>query len=233
MTAPSDAAPSLGERARGWLARWRPGATAADSRRWVVVDVETSGLDAQRDRLLAIAGIALTLDGGRPRIVLGDSFEVVLQRAEAPVDKPNILLHGIGVGAQRRGCDPALALAAFEGWVGGSPLIAFHSAFDQTMIDRAMLAVLGRRLPGPWVDLAHVAEVLQPQARARSLDQWMEALGIVCTARHQATADALATAELLLQFWPLVVREAVGHAPGFGTLRRLAAQRRWVTSQGG
>lgn len=234
MTATPDPAPSLGERARGWLSRWRGGSPAIDEHRWVVVDVETSGLDAHHDRLLAIAGIAVALDGGRQRIALGDSFEVVLhQAADAPVDKPNILLHGIGVGAQRRGCDPAQALDAFQDWVGASPLIAFHAAFDETMIQRAMQALRSRRLPGPWVDLAHVAEVLRPATRARSLDQWMDALGIVCAARHQASADTLATAELLLQLWPDIAREAGSHAPGYGTLQRLAAQRRWVTGQGG
>jgi DNA polymerase-3 subunit epsilon len=33
-----------------------------DERRWVVLDVETSGLDPRRDQLLAIAAIALQVD---------------------------------------------------------------------------------------------------------------------------------------------------------------------------
>ena len=92
----------------------RDAAAAADDARWVLLDVESSGLDPTRDRLLAIAAIALTRQGGAPRLVFGDSFEVLLRQPEASVDKANILVHGIGVGAQRGGAEPAQALAALE-----------------------------------------------------------------------------------------------------------------------
>ena len=52
--------------------------------RWVVLDVETSGLDIHRDRLLAIAAIAIRVDWASKtlRVDLGDSFEVVLRQDE-------------------------------------------------------------------------------------------------------------------------------------------------------
>lgn len=200
---------------------------AVDDARWVVLDVESSGLDPSRDRLLAIAALAVRIDGRRPAIALGDSFEIVLrsEAASAP-DKANILVHGIGVGAQRAGVDPAEALAAFERWVGASPLLAFHAAFDQTLIGRGFDAALGRRLPNPWLDIAPLAELLHPQVAARSLDEWMQHFGIVCAVRHQAAADTLATAELLLKLWPALLKEVP--RPRFGAVARLAASRRWV-----
>jgi DNA polymerase-3 subunit epsilon len=202
---------------------------AFDDGRWIVLDVETSGLNPARDRLLAIAGLALSVPaGGRPRIALGDSFEVVLRQDAAEVDKPNILLHGIGVGAQRGGIDPNEALEAFERWTGRSPLIAFHSAFDEAMIRRAMRSLGRRRLRNPWVDLAPVAEVARQDLRAKSLDEWLEAFGIEVAVRHQAAADTLATAELLLRLWPAITAQ---HPPrGFRGLLHLQAQRRWLNS---
>jgi DNA polymerase-3 subunit epsilon len=197
-----------------------------DERRWVVLDVESSGLDAARDRLLAIAAIALRLDGGTPRIDLGDSLEVVLRNDAGAVDKSNILLHGIGVGAQREGVDPQLALTELERWVARSPLIAFHAAFDATLIRRAMQATLGRTLPNPWLDLEPVAGVVRADVKARSLDEWMAALGVQCAVRHQAAADTLATAELLLKLWPAI--RAHGAGQDFASLAKLAAQRRWL-----
>ena len=208
----------------GWLTRRRaPGSVA---QRWVVLDVESSGLDASTDRLLAIAAVALIKSAGSPRIDLGDSFEVVLRSESAAVDKANILLHGIGVGAQRTGVEPALALADFERWVGASPLIGFHVAFDETLIQRAMRASLGRRLPNAWLDLADVAAAVRPDVAARSLDEWMDALGVQCAVRHQAAADTLATAELLLKLWPKVLAQRAGD--DWRALSRLAAQRRWL-----
>jgi DNA polymerase III subunit epsilon len=209
----------------GWFQR-RSAWPAQDHGRWVVLDVESSGLDAQRDRLLAIAAVALQHDGQQLHIQLGDSFEVVLRHDAAPVDKPNILLHGIGVGAQRDGVAAADALAAFERWVAAAPLIGWHVAFDEVLIQRAMKAALGHRLHNPWIDLAEVAPVLRPQVVGRSLDEWLLALDVRCAVRHQAAADTLATAELLLKLWPDVC--AQDGNTDWRALQRLAAQRRWL-----
>ena len=207
-----------------WLRR--RAAEAADGGRWVVLDVESSGLDPNRDRLLAIAAIALRRHDGAPRIDLADSFEAVIRQPAAPVDKANILLHGIGVGAQRDGVAPAEALAAFERWAGRSPLIGFHVAFDEALIQRAMRSVLGRALSNRWIDLADVAQVVRPDVPGRSLDEWMDALDVRCAVRHQAAADTLATAELLLKLWPQVLAQREGD--DWRALSRLAAQRRWL-----
>ncbi len=206
---------------------WARRAPRLNERRWVVLDVEASGLDASRDRLLAIAALALQVpEEGRPSIDLSDSFEVVLRQPQTAVDRSNILLHGIGVGAQRAGMDPRDALTAFAGWVGESPLIAFHSAFDETMIRRALQANKVPALPNPWVDLAQVAEVTRQDVLAKSLDEWLQAFGITVAVRHQAAADTLATAELLLQLWPSIRTQRA--AAGFKGLVELAAQRRWL-----
>jgi DNA polymerase III subunit epsilon len=201
----------------------------AGANRWIVVDVETTGLDLQQDRLLAIAAIALRIDGeATPRIAPGDSFEAVLRHHGSSVaDKGNILLHGIGVGEQRAGAPPVEALTAFEQWLAGAPLLAFHAAFDQTMIDRAMQAALGRGLVNPWLDLEPVAAVLHPAVGVRSLDEWLAHFGIECAVRHQAAADTLATAELLLHLWPAARAQ---RCTTFGSLRKLAGQRRWLGS---
>lgn len=213
---------------RSWWGPQDPVASS-DAERWVVVDVETSGLDAKNDRLLAIAAIGLRVGpapASRPEIVLGDSFEVVL-RQEAVSDRDNILLHGIGEQRQRDGVEPATALQAFVDFIGEAPLLAFHSAFDETLIDRHCRRHLGRRLVNPWLDLAHLCAVTHEEVRARSLDDWMAHFGIRCPARHQASADTLATAELLLRLWPRI-------APEGGRWRdavRLAGRRRWLAGR--
>lgn len=211
-----------------WRLPWTQG-RAVDERRWVVIDVESSGLDPQRDRLIAIAGIALHRSGpaAAPRIAPGDSFEVTLQQPpQATIDRDNILVHGIGTAAQQRGIAPARALEDFERWADGAPLLGFHVGFDEVLIERAMRGVLGRRLGGPWLDIARIARAVRPDIAARSLDEWMDALSIRCARRHQAAADTLATAELLLKLWPAVVAQS---PPGdWRSLERLAAASRWL-----
>lgn len=208
--------------------RTQPVQPVQEGERWVVLDVESTGLDPSRDRLLAVAAVAVRWKQGRPGVELGDRFAVVLADAARRWDKTNILVHGIGVGAQRRGLPPAQALSDFEAWVGTAPRLGFHVDFDRVLIERALRLHLPHAPTVPrdrWLDLEPLAALTHPQVRGRSLDDWLAHFGIECLQRHDAAADTLATAELLLRLWPALQREG---ASGFGACRRLAASRRWL-----
>ena len=196
-----------------------------DPTRWVMLDVETSGLDTRRDRLLAIAAIGMRVDWSARtlRIDLGDSFEVVLRQNEAS-PKDNILLHGIGVQKQRDGMEPTQALRAFADFAGHSPLLAFHAAFDEAMIGRYARLHLGADLRNPWLDIDHLCAVTHAEVRARALDDWMSHFGITCAVRHQAAADTLAECELLQRIWPKLAPQC----QNWRDVQRLAAQHRWL-----
>ncbi len=208
-----------------WVERLRAGPKDIDETRWVMLDVETSGLDTRRDRLLAIAAIGLKLDWVQQkiRIDVADSFEVDL-RQELTSSKDNILLHGIGVKRQLQGVDPAQALRSFADFIGRSPLMAFHAGFDQAMIARSCREHLGLTLPNPWVDVEHLCAMTYETVNARSLDAWMAYFKIHCAVRHQAAADTLAQCELLLRIWPRLVRQC----QGWRQVQGLASQQRWV-----
>ena len=202
--------------------RWF-GRDAAEPARWLMVDVETSGLDTARDRLLAVAAVGLRVDWPRKRLAvdLADSFDVVL-RQEAPSTHDNILLHGIGVQRQRQGVPAAEALAAFARHAQSAPLLAFHAAFDEALISRHARAALGSPLPNRWLDIAQLCTATHPGVRARSLDDWMQHFGIRCAARHQAMADTLAECDLLLRIWSRVAAEC----GSWRDVERLAARHR-------
>ncbi len=193
------------------------------SERWVVLDTETSGLDPNRDRLIAIGGVAVDEGGVLP----GDSFEVVL-RSDAGSSASNIVLHGIGRDAQANGVPAAEALAAFRDWARAAPRIGFHVDFDRIVLARAFAQAGIDDAPRRWLDLAPLAAALEPHAErygAHSLDDWLAAFGIECTVRHNAAADALATAELLLRLKSMAARQG---ARGFGALARVARQKKWL-----
>lgn len=186
--------------ARARLDRWlalpaAPLDWAPAAGRFVVADVESTGLDMRTDRLIAIG--AVTVEAGR--IELGRSFYKVL-RQPAASSRDNILLHGIGGTQQREGEDPVEALLAFLEFTGRSPLVGYHAAFDATMIRKAMLESLGETFKVPWVDLAYLApELIRTEGvRHKGLDAWLQRFRIEVFSRHDAVADALATAQLLL-----------------------------------
>ena len=211
---------------RDWLHKHVGAPGALDEARWVVLDVETSGLDPQRDQLLAIAAIALRVDwaGRRLSIALGDSFEVVLRQSSLARDRDNILLHGIGLQRQRDGVPPEQGLRAFAAFIGDAPLLAFHAPFDQAMMGRYVREHLGAGLRNRWADIEQLCAVTHEKVRARALDEWMAHFGIVCAERHQAAADTLAECELLQRIWPQIAVQC----RSWRDVEKLAAQQRWI-----
>lgn len=191
--------------------RWpssRGGAGAVPGR-WVIVDLETTGLNPRRDELLAIAAVAVR----GTRVSVGDSFEIRV-RPRVASDRENILVHGIGAEAQLSAVDPAVACERFVGYVGDSPLAAFHAPFDREVLSRAMRAHR-IRFPNPWLDIADLAPALLPKLSADTLDEWLAHLGITPRRRHDAASDAFATASLfacLLEQAPPAERGPAGLA---------------------
>ena len=126
-----------------WLADWRARRQAAQgadrATRWVLIDTETSGLDVTQDRLIAMAGVAIDIASGKPVLRLADSLELVLRCPDGialdEVARHNILLHGVGRGEQDQGLEPAEGLRRLRHWVNGAPCLAFHAAFDATVLD--------------------------------------------------------------------------------------------------
>jgi DNA polymerase-3 subunit epsilon len=160
--------------------------------RYVTVDVETTGLDMRRDRVLSIGAVSVA--GGR--VDLAGCFEAVLRQPESS-SRDNILVHRIGGQRQLAGEDPAEALLRFLEYVGRAPLVAFRAEFDRTMLDRALQEMLGVATQSAWIDLARVLPALYPSNDCRTMDDWLAMMRIRMLARHDALADALATAQML------------------------------------
>lgn len=160
-----------------------------------MVDVETTGLNLMTDTLISIGAVGVV----NGRIALGDSFNVVLQQRESS-RKDNILVHGISGSAQLEGLPPTDSLLSFLEYLGKDPLVAFHVAFDETMICRAMHQYLGLSFRHTWLDLAYVMPAIYPDLMHshRALDDWAGHFEIRNEDRHNALADALVTAQLLL-----------------------------------
>lgn len=192
-----DLSPAIASRLSAWRSLPQPD-TGAPTRRWIVLDTETSGLDTARGALISIGAVALE-DGA---IVVAPAFEAILRQAK-PSSHANIVLHGVGARAQSQGEDPAEALMRFLEFARKDPLVAWHAAFDAAFLRRALKTHLGLRLGSEWLDVALLApRMLSANKAARAgasgagLDAWLARFGIDPGARHNALADAYATAQL-------------------------------------
>ncbi|HZC78975.1 MAG TPA: 3'-5' exonuclease, partial [Ktedonobacterales bacterium] len=205
-----------------WRSLPNPTIATATDERWVVIDVESSGLNPRRDSLIAVGAVAVVAQ----RIALGQSYYRVL-RQDTPSATENILVHRIGTAEQLGGVDPREALVGLLEFTGKAPCVAYNASFDAAMLERAACTWLGERLHLAWLDLAWLAPAVAREAAGprRPLEVWLEAFGIPSAVRHHALADALATAQLLLV---LERRAAEQGMQTVGELRRAAAGERWL-----
>ncbi|WP_238945639.1 3'-5' exonuclease [Vandammella animalimorsus] len=244
----------------------QPGAQPLATQALVVFDLETTGLDRQRDSVLSIGAVRIQACGAQPGIALGHSFARVL-KVPVPISPLGQLFHGLTQDDLRQGQDPRLALLELLEWGQDALWLAWHAWFDQAMLHRAAQQWLGEHapssrtgkmlLPLPGVcDLAQLLPALlgpcpacpaavqpddtpatmpakrpstTPTRRSdHDLDAWLQALGLGHSARHDAVADAMATAELTL------IALAHAQAQGlqtWGQLASLATQRERAQQQ--
>ena len=189
--------------------------------RFVVLDLETSGLNMRRDQVLSIGAVVIE-NGG---IDLSRQFECTLQR-DGHRASASTLIHGIAPSEIANGIEPVEALLSFMEFVGDSPLLAFHAEFDQRMLARALKQSLGYRLRHAFFDVAEIAPLVCPQAKLNhaGLDDWTQYFGLQVQQRHHASADALATAELALILFSKARQQGLDSLPAL--LQQLKSRRR-------
>ncbi|MFA5679447.1 MAG: 3'-5' exonuclease [Pseudomonas sp.] len=159
------------------------------------MDLETSGFDVQRDDILSIGAVAIN----RGALHMADQFERTVYRAGHQPTQATVL-HEIAPSDVLRGQPMNAVLEDFLNYAGASVLLAFHAGFDQRMLVRSVRKELGYRLQHRFIDVAEMAAMLFPEAAAQclSLDDWQRYFHLTNSERHNASADAQVTAEIVL-----------------------------------
>ena len=115
-----------------------PGDQLLSGSRLIVLDLETTGLNQSKDEVIAIGAVAIRNNA----IELCDQFDLVLRRPELDI-RETVLIHGIGPEALTSGHETEDALFRLLEWMDGDPVLAYHSAFDQGFLEKALRKTLG------------------------------------------------------------------------------------------
>jgi DNA polymerase III subunit epsilon len=198
-------------------------ANASDETRLIALDLETTGLDPKRDRIIEIGAVAIV----NGEVALDDYFHRVLATS-GTVSIENRVVHGVTAAEQYSGANMVEALDALLLWMRDSRLIGFHTTFDMGFIRVALAQHTGRvdakKFGAEFLDLAVVAPIVFPEHKARSLGEWSAALKLPIRKQHRALADALATAHLLQK-----IRAALpSKNNGFAALKIIEEGRHWL-----
>jgi DNA polymerase III subunit epsilon len=215
------------------------GATSAPGTPWraaelCVVDVETTGLDPERDEIISFATVPISRGRARLR---GARYRVV--RPTRMPEAETIVIHGL----RSEDLIDAPPLETVVGElieaISGRALVAHVASIEKGFLGRA-LEQAGLRLHSPIIDTAELAaELFSRQHRSLphpiGLTRLAAELWLPAHRPHAADGDALTTAQVFLalateldRLKPQTVGSLVslGHRPGpWGSLRRALRRR--------
>jgi DNA polymerase-3 subunit epsilon/CBS domain-containing protein len=163
----------------------------------VVIDTETTGLDA---------GSARVIELGAVRMRMGRLDEAgALQRRvrpDIPIPPDSIRIHGIDDAAVADAPPFKDAWPEFAGFVGGSVLIGHSIGFDLAVLAREC-----RRAEIEWTVRTSLCtrlltEFVNPRLPAYSLDHVAGWLGVETAGRHTAVGDARMSAQIFEKLVP-------------------------------
>lgn len=161
-------------------------------RRYVVIDVETSGLSPLRgNRVLEVAAVELRGD----QIVAEYSS---LINVVCPIHPAAVRIHGISPSLLREAPGPEEVWAAFLEFVGNATLIAHNAPFDTGFI-RHELTLLGRSLANRTICTLNLARSRFPRLDNHRLETVARHVlgGIPDDCRlHRALGDARLAARM-------------------------------------
>lgn len=191
----------------------------ARSQNYVVVDLETTGLNHKRDRVVSVGAFRVV----QGRVRLGDFFsELVNPGRDIPVE--SIKIHTI-VPDMIVSARPAWdVFEDFLAYIGSDILVAHYAPLDLHFLNWVMSQRFGFKLQNVVLDTVAICRsvLLMPSPygvyldhKKCSLEALTEMFGIDVPERHTALGDALATA-MVFQRMLLIMEEK-----GMGTLREL------------
>lgn len=152
------------------------------------LDVETTGVDCQRDRIIEVA-------------VLVARGPVVLERYSSlvdpgfPIPADTTLLTGIDDALVEGAPTIATVVAQVAALVGDRDIVAHNAAFDEAFI-RTAATRAGITVSGRWLDSLQLARIALPRLRSHRLRDLAEAFGID-EPFHRAAGDA----EAMFHLW--------------------------------
>ncbi len=179
---------------------------------WVAFDLETTGLDAQKDAIIEIG--AVKFQGGRTL----DTFQTFVN----PQRRISPFIASL-TGIRQRDLDRADTIkrvaASFIAFVGASPLIAHNADFDL-----GFLRSNGIDFTNPVIDTFDLAYVVRPDAPSYSLENMAQSLQLPHDRPHRALDDASAAKMLFLS---LLKDAAVLDPMTLTAMQRLAQASNW------
>lgn len=195
----------------------------------VVLDTETTGLEVAQARVVQISAVRLA--GGA--VAPAPPFDRLIDPG-IPIPPGATAVHGID-DARVAGAPPfATVWPDFLAYLGDAVLIGQSIGFDLAVLLREAARAGQRWQPPRFLDTKLLAAALDPAGDELGLDALAVRYGVPLADRHDALADARATAELFVRLLPALadagihtLADAEAHANAQVRIRRRQVAAGW------
>ena len=180
---------------------------------WVALDLETTGLDSKKDRVIEIGAVKFS----------GDTVLDTLQTFVNPKRRISAFIQELtGIRQSDVTGAPEFAEAAVRltEFVGASPVVGHNVGFDLGFLEAG-----GAPIRNPRCDTYDLAFVLLPDAGAYNLGSLVKALDVPMGRAHRADADAAMVHGVFRKLEDMAWELDAGT---ISAMRRLAGSSSWV-----
>ncbi len=171
---------------------------------YTVFDTETTGLEpANGDEIIQIGALRVL----NSRLLQQEHFDQLVD-PRCALKPASIAIHGITDSMVLGQPTIDQVLPAFHDFCLDTVLVGHNVAFDMRFLE-IKESSLGIRFDQPVLDTLLLSSVAHPNQQSHSLEAIMQRLGIEVDQRHNALADATATAKVFLKLLPALADQGI------------------------
>jgi DNA polymerase-3 subunit alpha (Gram-positive type) len=159
---------------------------------FVIVDIETTGLNAENDRITEIG--AVKIKNGK----ILDSF-CSFVNPEIPIPSFIVKLTGITDEMVKDAPHVSDALKDLLKFIDGDVIVAHNAPFDLGFL-RVNAGKIGKRINNPVIDTLQLARSMIPELKKYKLGEIAKHLNVEIESQHRALGDAMMTAKVFEKF---------------------------------
>ncbi len=149
----------------------------------IVLDVETTGLDYTKERIIEFAGVRL--ENGK----ITDTFETLINPHQK-IRKSSMAIHGITDEMLLEAPDEEEIFPKIIDFIGENPIVAHNAIFDYSFLNRTSKRLLKKPFENRYIDSQFMFKEVYPHLESCGLDKLMEIFNVEFSTRHRALADA-------------------------------------------
>ncbi len=153
----------------------------------IVLDIETTGLDYTKEKMVEFAGVRL--ENGK----IKDTFQTLIN-PQQHIRKSSMAIHGITEEMVADAPTEDQVIEKILDFIGDFPIIAHNAVFDYSFLNESSLRFNGKELTNPRVDTQHMFKEVFPELDSHGLGVLTQKFNVELVNHHRAMDDAMGLA---------------------------------------